>query len=226
MPSYLPTREAELLSWAQDFSGFINAFPANYGLTAEEADAYTVLVTAYAAAYGVATNAATRTRPTIATKNTTKKNLIVATRPLVAKVQIFPGTTDSMRRDLRITVRDTEPTPVPIPETSPRLEVAAVTGRTIKINLRPAEGEGRAKPVGVKGATVYYAVGEDYPQDISAWTFKGNTSLTTLDMTIPESVPGGSKVWLTAAWFNSKSQAGPATPPVETRIAGGLSQAA
>lgn len=224
--NYLPSREADLLSWSADFSALINAAPATYGLTVEEADDYLTVQAAFANAYGVATNAGTRTRPTVEAKNTAKTNLVDATRPLVAKIQIFPGTTDAMRRDLRITVRDTDPTPVPVPDTSPRLEVVAVMGRQINIRLRPAEGDGRAKPDGVKGASVYYATGEDYPEDLEAWKFKGNQTLTTITVTIPDTVPGGTKVWLTAAWFNTKAQSGPATPPVETRIAGGLSQAA
>lgn len=231
MATYFPSTDAGMLNWAQGFSGFINAFPADYGLTAEEADAYAVTVAAYATAYGVATNAGARTTPAIQAKNTAKKNLVAATRPLVNQIQIFPGTTDSMRRDLRITVRDTENTPIPVPDTTPVLTVVAVMGRKIKINLRTREADGkpsenRARPVGVKGATVYYAAGEDYPQDLEAWKFLGNQAKTTIDLTIPYTVPGGTKVWLAAQWTNTKLQTGPACPPVETRIAGGLSQAA
>ena len=231
MPSYLPTREAELLTWAQGFSGFINAGPEAYGLTIEEAAAYTATLTAFADAYATANNAGTRTSANIQAKNTAKTNLIAATRPLVNTIQAYPGTTDQMRADLRITIRDTTNTPVPVPESTPSLSVVAVSGQTIKVNLRAREEDGspserRARPTGVNGAAVYYATGEDYPQDIAGWTFKGNTSKTTFDITIPDSVPAGSKVYLTAQWFNTKSQTGPACPPVETSIARGLSQAA
>ena len=231
MASYLPSTDSGLLTWAQNFYSFIEAAPANYGLTIEDAAAYSALLTAYDAALATANNAGTRTTPSVQAKNTAKKALIAGTRPLVNTVQAFAGTTDAMRADLRITIRDTSYTPVPVPESTPALTVVMVSGRTIKVNLRAREDDGspsesRARPTGVKGAAVYFAAGEDYPQDITGWSFKGNVNKTTFDLTIPDSVAAGSKVYLTAQWFNTKSQTGPACPPVETSIARGLSQAA
>jgi hypothetical protein len=151
---------------------------------------------------------------------------MIVKKMAVKVIQAWPEMTDTKRAQLGITVPDRTSTPVPVPETSPRLEVIAVMGRQIKLKLRPSEGGGRAKPDGVTGANLFYTVGEDYSQDIETWQFKGGQSKTTVTLNIPDSVPGGSKVWLTAQWFNRKAQTGPACPPVETRIAGGLSQAA
>ncbi len=231
MASYLPSTDAGLLAWAQNFYGFIEAAPTTYGLTIEDAAAYNTALTAYADAYNTANNAGTRTTPAVQAKKTAKQDLIDATRPLVNTVQVYVGTTDQMRADLQITIRDTTYTPVPVPDSTPALSVVAVSGRTIKVNLRAREAdgspsEGRARPAGVKGAAVYFATGDDYPQDITGWTFKGNTSKTTFDVTIPDAVAAGSKVYLTAQWYNTKSQTGAACPPVETSIARGLSQAA
>lgn len=226
MATYFPSTDSGMLNWAQGFSGFINAGPEAYGLTIEDAAAYTAAVTAYADALTVATNSGTRTTPTIQDKNTKKKDLIAATRPLVNTIQAFSGTTDMMRADLQITIRDTEPTPVPVPVTSPTLNVVSVFGRTIKFHLRDGDTESRARPEGVKGAVIHYAVGDTFPQDLSGWVFKGNTTKTTVDVTIPSNVPAGSKIWLLAQWTNTKLQTGPACTPVWTSIADGMTQAA
>lgn len=226
MATYFPSREAELLTWAMDFNALVTANPADYGLTAEQADPVTTTVAAFAAAYETATNRETRSPVSIETKKEAKAAMFAAVRTAVNIIQAWPDITDTKRAQLGITVPDRTPTPVPVPETSPRLEVVSVTGRQIKLNLRPSTGEGRAKPDGVAGANLFYTVGEDYSQDIETWQFKGGQSKTTVTLTIPDTVPGGAKVWLTAQWFNRRAQTGPACPPVETRIAGGLSQAA
>ncbi|XAL98785.1 hypothetical protein OT109_14495 [Phycisphaeraceae bacterium D3-23] len=224
--TFPPSREADLVAWALNWSTLTVADPVAYGLDATQATDFRALYIAYNALYTACNDNGTRTPTKVQEKKTAKKTLVTEARRLIAIVQAFPGTTDAMRRDLDISIRDYEPTPVPVPEVSPSLEVTAVVGRTIKLKLSPSSGEGRAKPTGVMGATLYYAVGEDYPQELSGWIFKGNTTQMKVDATIPAEVPGGSKVWITAAWFNSKAQAGPACAPVETRIAGGLSQAA
>lgn len=226
MSSYLPNRQAELLIWAQDFSALVTDDPENFGLTALQAEPVTTAVAAFAAAYETSANRETRTPVNVEAKNAAKKIMIAAVRQAVKIIQAWPSITDTKRSQLGITVPDTNPTPIPIPETSPRLEVVVVLGRQIKLKLRPSEGDGRARPAGVSGAYVYYTVGESYSEDIETWQFKGGQSKTTVTVNIPDTVPGGAKVWLTAQWFNRKAQTGPACPPVETRIAGGLSQAA
>jgi hypothetical protein len=41
------------------------------------------------------------------------------------------------------------------------------------------------------------------------------------DVLFPDTVAGGSLVWITAIWANSRAQSGPAADPVSTNIAGG-----
>lgn len=224
--SYIPGSGAGILDWTAQFLAQITAETGTLGLSPTQVADYTALQEDYATKYAAATNHLTRGTATILAKNEAKTALVAESRKLAMQITNYPGVTNTMRQALGLTLRDDEPTPVPVPEESPRLEVLAVMGRTIKVRLSPAKGESRARPEGVKGATLYYAVGETYSEEIAAWTFKGNTSLTTFDVTIPTDVPGGSKVWLVAAWFNTKSQAGPVCSPVETRIAGGLAEAA
>ncbi len=227
MPNgYLPVRELDLLTWSKELSTKLLASPEYYGVTALQANAYDEVQVAFASAYAVAHDPTTRIKANLVAKNNTKKALIDATRPLVAFLQASPVMTDEKRGMLGIPIRDREPTPVPVPSEHPELTVVAVMSRTIRIKLRSTSSEGRGRPAGVAGATVYYAVGESFPQEIEGWMFKGNVSVTTFDLTIPVTVPGGSKVWLAAAWYNAKAQSGPACQPVETAIAGGLAQAA
>ena len=228
---YLPVRESELLDWALDFSALTSAAPADFGLSLEQGAMIAAAVGAFDTAYETAKNRDTRTPVAIESKNTAKREMIRVVRSMVRLIQAWPEITDAKRSMLGITVPDPTPTSVPVPAMPPVLTVVAVMGRVIKVNLRGREDDGsvsdrRGRPAGVRGASVYFAAGEDYPQDISGWSFKGSVSATTFTVSIPDSVPAGSKVFLTAQWFNGKSQTGPACEPVETSVARGLNQAA
>lgn len=227
---YLPSREADLLQWSVNFNARINASPMNYGLSVAQAAAYTTLHDAFAAAYTAANEPITRTAATIATKNSAKEALIRGAggiRELAGIVQAFPGTTDTERIELGLTVRDTEPTPVPPPATAPTLSVISTLARVVKVRLRDAENpDRRGKPTGVSGAALFTFVGETPPSDPLQWSFLFNTSRTVFDVQFPSTVAGGSKVWLTAFWFNPRKESGPASAAVSTRIDDGMSAAA
>ena len=60
------------------------------------------------------------------------------------------------------------------------------------------------------------------PADASGWAFGGVTSRTTVRFTFDASIPGGTKVWLVAAWQNARGQRSPFSTPVCTHLLGGV----
>ncbi len=219
---YLPIREADLLAWTQAFASLITNDAANYGLTEEQSGAYEALQAAFASAYSVTQNRTTRTPASIESKNTAKEALVADTRRLVRIIQAWPGITNDKRAQLGITIPDTDPSPVPVPEWAPQLDIASVTGRVVKIRLRDAETGKRKKPEGVATATVLSYVGETIPESIREWTFEGNDSRLDTEVDFEDTVPTGSKVWLTAFWSNRRGESGPACPPVSTHLGFGV----
>lgn len=225
--SYLPNTDSTLLDWGRNFSTLINATPATYGLSAGQATAFATLYTAYETAYNTAVTPETRTKGAIAAKNTAKTNLKVDARNLVSIIQGIATVSDQQKIDLGITVRDSEPTPIPPPDVAPEIDFIATGSRTIRVRLHNERALRLRKPAGVKGATVFYHVGAAAPAELSAWTFHESTTKPTLDVNLPSSVAAGSQVWFTAFWFNPRSQSGPAATPVSTFMQfGGLSMAA
>ena len=227
---YLPSREADLVTWSDNFNTLITATPTAYGLTAGQATAYTALHSAFVTAWEIANRPSLRTTPAIETKNTAKYNLISGPggiHELAMIVQDFPGTTNTERADLGLTVRDADPSPIPPPTMSPGLDIVAVNGRTVKIRLHDAASpSSRAKPAGVKGASVYSYVGATPPESIDAWKYEGSTTKNVIDIDFPTTVAAGSKVWLAAYWTNPRLQSGPPCDPVATTVGGGLAAAA
>jgi len=228
-----PKKDAELLTWSDNFDQKITATPVVFGLTAPMAVAYNLLHVDFAAKYALATNANTNSATNIGNKNSAKEALLYGTGgtggawELVNIIQAAPGTTDDMRRELALRTPDREQTPAPIPGTAPDLSIVSTMGRVVKIRLRDqAKPDNRGKPDKTQGATILYHVGEAAPSEVAQWVFLQNTSKTILDVEIPASVAAGSKVWFSAFWFNAKKQTSPSAIPEHTRVVDGLAQAA
>lgn len=219
MADYLPRREAELIDWVRPFNNQIVATPTVFGLTAGIATAFTALWTAFRDAYDLAIAEPTRTKGTVKTKNDAKDALIDGPggiRELVNLIQAYPGTTDTMRVDLRITVPDPA-TPIPQPGTSPTIHIGNRYGKTVELRLEDsAVPNSRRRPEGVQGATVFSWVGATPPADFTMWKCEGNFTRTELEITFPLTVAPSTQVWFTAQWYNPRGETGPATLPAVT----------
>ncbi len=230
IPVFPPRKDSELLSWSANFDTKITASPTTYGLNALQATEYGNLHSVFADAYALVVNPNTNSKANIIAKNAAKDTLLNSSggaKVLVDIVQAYPNTTDVMRGELGLRI-PAERTPIPAPPTAPDLSIVCVTGRAIKVRLRDVENpDRRGKPDGVTGAIILYHVSETTPpSDPGEWTFVANTSRTTVDVEIPASVPAGSKVWLTAFWFNNRKDSSPAAAFESVRISEGLAQAA
>lgn len=230
IPLFPPSREAQLLAWSNAFFTKITATPTAFGLVAGQATAYGILNTAWANAYAAATDSETNSTAAITAKNVAKEALLNGpggARELVAIVQAFPGTTDEERSELRIRIRDVEPTPVPPPSEAPVLIVDSLLSRVLTLKIRSSEDdESRGKPEGVAGSTILMYVGAEAPLDPAVWTFVMNTTRTTAVIEFPPSIAPGAKVWLTAFWRNRRDDIGPASTPLSIRLGDALAAAA
>jgi len=218
--TFFPSSDAGLLAWSLNFNTLITATPTAYGLTAPLATAYGLLHTAYAAALA-ACDPAVRNKSAVATKNTARTNLKNEARLLANLVEGTASVTNAQKLSLGLNVKTT-PTPIPAPSSSPDLDLVSTTGWTVKIRLHDATSSAkRGKPPGVNGASVFSYVGATPPADIGLWQFEGSTGKTTIDVAFPNTLAMGTKVWLTAFWFNNRKQSGPACTPVAATLYGG-----
>jgi hypothetical protein len=226
MASFIPTREASLVTWMANFGSKITSTPTAFGLTAAQATAFGALNTAFVAAYTTAKDPLTRSPANIQAKKTAKVALIANARLLAGIVQKFPAITNAQRSELGLTVHNS-PSPVPPPAFAPGVDVVSVTLNTVRLRLHDTVNPSRrGKPAGVSGASIFSFVGAVAPTEESGWKFEGNASRTVVDVTFTGATAPGAKVWFTAFWFNAKKQSGPASAPVGTNIAGGSAMAA
>lgn len=223
--SFLPSADAELLAWSTNFKTMIAGTPATYGLTAAQASEYATVQDTYATTFQVAKDPSTRTRPTVADKDAAKSELQISSRLLAKIVEGTASVTDAQKLALGLTVRKS-PTSRPAPDMAPIVEVMAVSGRSIKIRLHGDEPSRRGRPVDVAGASFFTFVGENPSEDKANWKFEGSTTKMIYDIEMASSVAPGSRVWVSAYWFNAKSESGPMSQPAATFTAFGMTRAA
>ena len=224
--NWLNETDDGLRTFALSFGTQAVADPIPIGLTAPIAAAYLAQAEAFDAAVTAARGPDRGPAKTQA-KNSLKIELIAETRRLARVVQACLTTTDEDRVKLNLPVHDTEPSPIPRPTLAPLVSVVSVTGHTVRLRLANAElPSSRARPPGTAGAMIFRYIGEAAPTGVDGWTFAGNTAQTQFDVTFDAAVPAGSKVWLTASWFNPRLETGPGAEPVSTTIGGGFVMAA
>ena len=226
MTDYLPHRDLELAGWATRFAQIVSEAPGDYGLTAGQAADYAAAQQDYVEALTTAMQPSTRTPPAVQRKNDAKAELVMLSRRMVSIVQAYPGTTDTARVALEITVRKKRVKAVAATTQKPRVRVLEIAGGRVKLEIRSFEGHGRARPRGVKGYTLYSFVGPTPPTSLRQWTFEGNDIEPTRTVRVPPDVPSGSQVWFVANWFNNRMQPGPMSDPVTTHIVHRLVRAA
>jgi hypothetical protein len=222
---FLPNTDDGLLSFAQNFVEHVAATPAVYGLAEQDATAYETAFNAYRDALLVAQNASTRTRPTIAAKDTARDALRLLSRQLARKVEATVSVTPEQKRARKLNVRKA-PSRTPRPTQRPAAGIDGVFDRTVSMTIgRPGDG---ARGVLVPGATqvlVYYFAGENYDSDPHTWQFAGVCTGRKFQFTVPASVPAGTRVWACAAYTNKRGEAGPVSMPVSVAVQGTGAQA-
>jgi hypothetical protein len=125
--TYIPPREADFVNWVTNFNTLIQAGPAAYGISNPEAANLATLTSTYLAAYSLGTSPTTRTTSTIAAKDVARVNVTSFARQLAQIIQNTPGITMDQLNNLGLTLRKTQPTPIPAPTTSPLLSFIAST---------------------------------------------------------------------------------------------------
>src|SRR5689334_11938324 len=113
----LPTRDGDLLTYAEHFSAYVAAHAVALGFTVPQSTQLNDIVVDYHDAYGLATNESTRTKGTIVDKDLKRAILRATLRSYIARLQANPAVTAQQKADLNITIRDTEPTKQGAPNT-------------------------------------------------------------------------------------------------------------
>lgn len=207
--SYIPTRDVDLVPWADNFATLITANPGNYGLLAADATAINAVVTPWDAAYSTAINPATRTPASIAAKDSAKGAMLPQLRFYAQNIKANMGVSNDLKVGLGIHINDAGPTPIPVPTTAPALtiDVQRHLGATLRVRDQTTPTS-NAKPFGVQGGEVVCSIGVAVATDPDAAPFCRIQTKTpfVLDFA-PADVGKIATIW--ERWFNRKGELGP-----------------
>lgn len=162
---YIPAPDSAFALWLANFSAKITAAPTTYGLVSGDATAIAAVATPFATAFAVATDPATRTSSTIATKDTARANAELTVRPYAVRISLNPAVDDSDKVDVGVTVKITTPTPVPAPTVAPILSLISQSFGTATLAYKTTGATNKAKPYGVIGVEIVQSIGTVFATD-------------------------------------------------------------
>jgi hypothetical protein len=217
--SYLPTRDADLDTWLNNFQTLIGAAPASYGLVASDATAITAAYTSWHTAYLAAVNPTTRTHGTVSTKNTQKANVSSVVRGYAATIRANRAVSDALKIGLGLHIRDTQPTPVPPPATVPVLAILNMRQGLQEVRATDeSTPSSRARPAGSAGMLLFRAVAEEAVTDPEQARFLAFTGKTDFACEYGPADNGKTATYF-ARWTNAKGEMGPWSQPMPVSIA-------
>jgi hypothetical protein len=204
---YIPKKDADLVTWSANFSAQVannaGAWDIPSGEVVDLQNAGSLFATLQAQA-----NSPARTPVIIAEKKVAREDLVTKIRALVNFRLKNPIITNAERIALGLHVHDGKPSTIKPPQTRPELDIDVVDFRRLKVNFHDMGSKSKAKPYGVNGGLIKYAVLDEPPADHNALT---RTVLATrtphiLEFTEEER---GKTVYIVICWQNEKGELGP-----------------
>ncbi|MDR0789735.1 MAG: hypothetical protein LBO06_02950 [Bacteroidales bacterium] len=184
-----------------------------FTITTEETTTGKALQAKWNDSYAKVSNPATKTPVATQAKNDARKDYVKWLRLMVDKyIAGNDKITNDVRRSLGLTVKDTTPTPKPIPTTIPFMEINVQKPLEHSGSLwsNTFIGEKRKKqkrPTGVAFALVRWIIADKEPVEIDDMKHIIITSDSKFTLNFAKT-DKGKKVYYTACWCNSKGQMG------------------
>jgi hypothetical protein len=216
---FIPASDADALTWMQTFAAGISASVATYDLVAADATAIDTAVDAFAAAFAVSSNPATRTPVTINLKEVARDTAEAVCRQYAAQIKVNAGVSDANKIAIGVRPVNTGRTPVPVPSTSPLLNIVMATpGVLVARYADSATPDSGAKPAGATNLQLFVATGTAAAVDPAAADFVG--AFTRNPIELPFAAADDGKVaTLFGRWATRTGEVGPWSLPVSMRIA-------
>ncbi|MDR0790297.1 MAG: hypothetical protein LBO06_05845 [Bacteroidales bacterium] len=194
-----------------------------FTMTAEELAAGKALQTKWTTAWAKVSNPATKTPVAVQEKNDARKEFVKWLRLMVDKyIAGNDKVTNDVRRSLGLTVKDTTPTPKPVPTAIPFMEINVQkplehSGSLWSNTFVGQKQKKQKKPTGVALAMVRWIVADVEPKEIDDMEHVILTSDSKFVLNFAKG-DRGKHVYYTACWVNSKGQTGDWCKVIEVLI--------
>jgi hypothetical protein len=206
---FIPKADRTFLVWLKTLLAYLQTKIAVWGVPSAEFAAMQTMTTTFENALNVAENPSTHTVVTVQAKNDARKAVEDKTRVVVkGYVTYNPAVTNADRDAMGLPIHKTSRTPAPVPVTVPEAEVVLPSPAVVEIHFRDAESEHKAKPTGVHGAEIAWAILDTPPADWKQLTRSSFDTHTPLRLTF-EGADRGKTLYYALRWENTRGEKGP-----------------
>ena len=218
-PDYVPAEDAQFSLWAQAFAGGITLNPAKYMLSPAQALSIQTSVNNFVAALLVATNEATRTKPTIIAKDNMRSICETLCRQYAMQIKDNLGISDEDKVAIGVRPITTSREPIECPQTAPLLNILGNTpGAQTLVYADSTTPDSKARPFGATELQLFRAVSMTEPAPISECQFLGKFTRNPIAVEFSEADDGKIATYY-ARWASARGETGPWSLPVSMRIA-------
>jgi hypothetical protein len=219
MPDYLPTSDGQFLTWEQNFLTYAAAHLEELGILAADLAPAAAAAGAWETSRTDAEAKQTAFSAAIGVKTTDRHAAENEFRSLVRRLQASPQVSDDERRALRITVKDSEPTPVGPTATRPLAIISTAERFRHEIKFVDAGAPTRrGKPAGVAGCEIWCKIGEA-PTGPSQMTLLALSRGSPYLAVFPETEAGKTAHYM-LRWVAGNGQEGPWSETAAATIVG------
>lgn len=208
--NYIPNRDTDLITWADNFAGLITGSPTTYGLVAGDATSIQSVVDAFDAAYALAVGPTTRTPATITAKDDAKIAMLAVVRPFAQLVANNAGVSPSLKVGLGINPRTNSRTPITNPTTYPVITptMALPLQHVLRYRDYLSSPTVKAKPAGVLSLQLFRKVSATPITDPAGLEFDSNVTKAPFLIEF-DSADAGKVCYYAGRWCTRTGLVGP-----------------
>jgi hypothetical protein len=208
---FIPRQEVAFLTWASNFLEYLFPSLEQFDFPEEVYQELKALYEDFDRKFTIAFNPGTRTSVSVYEKNYARKILEKNMRQQIKEHLTYnQAVSDVDRTTLGLPIHKTSRTPAPVAETHPGFEVDTSCIRRLIIHFHD-QGfpRSKAKPPGVHGATIRWAIRDEPPVNISDLMHVAFATRTPCILDFETDCERGKTVYLCLCWENIRGKQGP-----------------
>ena len=217
---YIPTSDADLIAWVNNFLAYANANLATLGLVAANLTPVQDAASNFQTNFADNNTAQASAQAARQKKDDSRDALVALVRPLARQLQARETVKDSHRQSLGLNVKSTARTAAAAPTTRPVATVDTSQRLRHVISFVDEQTPGsRAKPAGVMGCEVWVKIGPTPPIDASECRYLATDTATPYTAEY-DGADGGKIAHYLLRWVNTRGERGPWSQTVSATITG------
>ena len=214
---YVPHPDDLFNLWILKLIAYVTNITVVWNIPGSEIIALNVKIDKWTAEYSVGGlgQKGDRTAKQVNDKNEARADLEKAVRLFIkAWLAYNPAVTNADRIAMQIPVHDATPTPEPVPDKVPLVDIAPLQGAMILFNFSKGHKEAgvkhRGKPEHTHGLKIYYKLGDPAPTGIDDCNKTVTATKTPYKLKLTQA-DATKKIYCYCCWVNNREVEGPLT---------------